>query len=518
MNKKLIFNFAISILFITNFSFSQTGILDITYGINGQTSNSFGPNCQSYDSEIQPDGKILVVGGDNYSNASGSSCIITRYLPNGTVDNSFGNNGITSILIDDYCVGNGIALQNDGKIIVAGTSFKPSGNILSGEIMILRLNNDGSLDTSFGTNGVTSISLNYPQTINSVAIQSDGKIVAGGAFANLTNPIMDTFGLIRLLNNGNVDTSFGTNGYTYTSGISRGRILDLKLTETDEIIAVGDSPYYGKHLIVKYDSNGNIDNNFGLNGNGIVQGQINDISTFKKCFIKNTAIYAVGATYNSVKYNAMITKYNLNGIIDNSFGNNGLIIKDFGTNLSSFADDLNFDSNNNLLVGYSYGPTSNYDFGLESYNTNGILNLNFGVNGLFSTNFGAGHDYFRSLSIQNDNKIIMVGNKGNQITCRVTNDNNLIATNFVTTNSLKVFPNPVIDFITLEIDNLDNLVLSIELFNINGKLVKILEKGSPVSNSFFTKNYNFTDLKCGLYFLKIIKKKNEAPTYIKIIK
>ncbi len=516
MKTKLLSN--LFILFFSISAFSQLGTLDDTYGTNGQTSNSFGPNCQSYDSEIQPNGKIIIVGNDN-SFASGSSCIITRYLPNGTIDNSFGNNGVVSVLIDDYCTGSAIALQNDGKIVVAGTSYKPAGNNQASEIMVLRLNIDGNLDTTFGTNGITSINLNDSQTINSIAIQSDGKIVAGGEIENLAISNINTFGLVRFLNNGDIDTTFGTNGYTCTSGINGGRILDLKLTDDDKIIAVGNNtPYSTEHLIVKYDSNGNIDNTFGLNGNGIVQGQINNLSTFTKCVIKNNAIYVSGATSNS-KYNALIAKYNLDGMLDSNFGNNGLIVKDFGTNLSSFANDLNFDSNNNLLVGYSYGSTSNYDFGLESYNANGVLNQNFGVNGLFSTNFGAGHDYFRSLSIQSDNKIIMVGNKSsNQITCRVTNDNNLTASNFETANSLKVYPNPVIDFITLKIDNLDDLVLSIELFDINGKLVKILEKEAPVSNSIFTKNYNFTDLKCGIYFLKIIKQKNETPTYIKIIK
>ena len=102
------------------------------------------------------------------------------------------------------------------------------------------------------------------------------------------------------------------------------------------------------------------------------------------CVIKNNAIYVSGATSNS-KYNALIAKYNLDGMLDSNFGNNGLIVKDFGTNLSSFANDLNFDSNNNLLVGYSYGSTSNYDFGLESYNANGVLNQNFGVNGVITS-------------------------------------------------------------------------------------------------------------------------------------
>jgi uncharacterized delta-60 repeat protein len=208
--------------------------------------------------------------------------------------------GHTTTLIGDHCSAHGVSLQNDGKIVVAGTTYAPSGNNNSTDIMIARYNENGSLDTTFDNDGIKVINLNYSQDINTLLIQNNGKIIVGGSFTSITNPNLSTIGLARFNIDGSLDTTFGTNGYVYTPNISSGGMSDMKFTGNEDIIAIGG------RLMVKYSSNGQVINTFGTNGNGIVEETYTQLN---KCVISsNNDIYISGSTYNDTKYNAFIVK------------------------------------------------------------------------------------------------------------------------------------------------------------------------------------------------------------------
>ncbi|MDX6181130.1 T9SS type A sorting domain-containing protein [Flavobacterium sp. Fl-77] len=511
-------------LLISNILYSQNGSLDTTFGILGKTSNNFGQNNQAYDSKIQNDGKIIVVG-NTYSIAPGSSFLVTRYLTNGDLDVSFGDSGYVTTLVGDHCSASSVSLQNDGKIVVAGTTFTQSGNITDSDIMIVRYNNDGKLDLTFGINGIKILKLNYSQTINSILIQSNGNIIVGGGFTLMTNPNQDTFGLARLTPNGTVDTTFGVNGYVYTPNIYRGEILDMKFIDNEDIIAVGRRHIISNYLMVRYNSNGQVINSFGNNNNGIVEVSYNNIAQLNKCVISsNNEIYAAGSTYNNIKYKAFITKYNSNGIIDNTFGTNGIILRDFGNtstgvSISSFADDICFDNNNNLIVGYGVGPINDYDFGLESFNSAGVLNNSFGKNGFFTTTFGDGHEYFSTMLIQSDNKIVMAGNKGNQVLARINNQTNLSNYSIDEVKNISFFPNPFngLDEIYININGSGKI--NIDLYDLNGKLISKLITDKILYDTLNVEKLNLSriDLPKGMYLLKI-NLNDQVFKAIKIIK
>jgi uncharacterized delta-60 repeat protein len=123
----------------------------------------------------------------------------------GNLDATFGTSGIvTTDFSSTNDNGAAAALQADGKIIVAGTT--------ASDFALARYNTDGSLDNTFGVNGkvVTSIAINGDQA-TSVAIQPDGKIIAGGVSYNVSSTLND-FALVRYNTDGSVDTSFGNNG------------------------------------------------------------------------------------------------------------------------------------------------------------------------------------------------------------------------------------------------------------------------------------------------------------------
>jgi uncharacterized delta-60 repeat protein len=165
---------AIIILLFTTSALAAGGTLDSSFGANGIVTTQFnGLPSSASEVILQPDGKIITLGTIKLSDEQ-SEKIITRYNSNGTIDNTFGVNGSTLVEVELFS-GSKIALQPDGKLIVGGQS--------GSAFAVVRYNSNGTLDASFGTNGMGIYSLWYSeisQYISDMAIQSDGKIVIVG--------------------------------------------------------------------------------------------------------------------------------------------------------------------------------------------------------------------------------------------------------------------------------------------------------------------------------------------------
>lgn len=191
---------SIVILILLNSSaIAETGSLDNAFGNSGKVITDFGSTSSSFGSAvaIQSDGKIVVAGLN--SNAGKTSCAIVRYNINGTLDNSFDTDGIVITNFSNVTTDYSIVIQNDGKIVVAGTIIvnAPDNTVFG----VTRYNINGSLDIGFGNNGQTILGRAY---CNSIAIQSDGKILMAGSYLD--------FSVVRLNSNGTPDSNFGIYG------------------------------------------------------------------------------------------------------------------------------------------------------------------------------------------------------------------------------------------------------------------------------------------------------------------
>jgi uncharacterized delta-60 repeat protein len=192
--------------------FNPDGSADSTFGINGKVSTDLNNTIQeAYDIVLQPDSKILVAGFTS-SSLTANDVAVFRYNTNGSLDSSFGSNGVAIPQIntdDDAALS--MVLQPDGKIVTAGytyTSFTYADNL------IVRLDSIGNPDNSFnGTGVVVSNSTSSDNIASDVIVQPDGKIV-------ITGRVFDQFNfdflLSRFTGNGTVDPSFGTGGHVYT--------------------------------------------------------------------------------------------------------------------------------------------------------------------------------------------------------------------------------------------------------------------------------------------------------------
>jgi uncharacterized delta-60 repeat protein len=262
----------------------------------------------------------------------------------------------------------------------------------------------GSLDTTFGNGGKVITPIGSYSGANSVAIDSSGKIIVAGE--SNSNGTWD-FALVRYNVNGNLDTSFGTNGKVITpvgsSSDSGGAVV---IDGSGKIVVAGysfNSNVYADFALVRYNVNGSLDTSFGTGGK--VTTDLNSNDGAGSVAINNSGKIVV-AGYSGGGF--AVVRYNVNGNLDTSFGTNGKIV----TPLGVYAEVGNavIDSGGRIVVaGHSRNSNGNADFAVVRYNSNGSLDTNFGASGKVITPVGSRDDYGRSVTIDSNGKIVVVG-------------------------------------------------------------------------------------------------------------
>ncbi|MFZ1798671.1 MAG: T9SS type A sorting domain-containing protein, partial [Chitinophagaceae bacterium] len=224
--------------------YNADGTLDNSFGIEGTVITAYNREVTSLQIVIQPDGKILTSGTYGYLNDL-PNFMATRYMADGQIDESFGENGIA---FSGYFGVNpqgiwhtrlqDMALQPDNKILVAGQTGS-GGQINTG---LCRFNADGSLDMSFGIEGkvITSVG-NFETPTYGIALQPDGKIIAGGQYSPKTEPYI-YFSVFRYQSNGVLDSSFGKNGRVTSPEAGEYAISNKVIIQPDsKILLLGPS-------------------------------------------------------------------------------------------------------------------------------------------------------------------------------------------------------------------------------------------------------------------------------------
>ncbi|MBS1794329.1 MAG: VCBS repeat-containing protein [Acidobacteria bacterium] len=183
--------------------YNSDGSLDPTFGSAGVVLTRISTGTAGYGGAssvaVQDDGKIVVGGYSIRNNVgfSGGEFAVARYNPNGALDTSFASNGINKTTVlnteNGSDVGNGLVIQADGRIVLAGWATDQSPPIPMSKLGVIRLTTGGNLDSSFGTNGIllTQFGVSNNLGASDAALQSDGKIVVSGTSAG--------FGVARLI-------------------------------------------------------------------------------------------------------------------------------------------------------------------------------------------------------------------------------------------------------------------------------------------------------------------------------
>ena len=248
--------------------YNSNGTLDTSFGTGGKVIteffSSFGQaSAQAVSVAVQPDGKIVVAGYANID--GGENFALVRYNSDGTLDASFGTAGKVSTPFDpanqgfSYATADSLALQQDGKIVLAGQAYSNGGS----DFALARYNSNGTLDTTFGTGGRVITDFATPNDgASSIAVQPDGKIVAAGF-------LRFKLALARYNSSGSLDTSFGTGGKVTTSISGLNDAANFVALQGDGKIVVAGRTYINgtfHSVLARFNTLGAIDGSFGTAG------------------------------------------------------------------------------------------------------------------------------------------------------------------------------------------------------------------------------------------------------------
>lgn len=486
--------------------------LDTNFGNAGQKIIKIPPDLgtedKAYKSLIQPDGKIIVVG-TAFGLNDPRYITIVRYNSDGSIDTSFAKQG--KYYNTTYAGGEDgydICLQSDGKIILLTNG---SNALYYYVTHLIRFNTDGTLDTTFGTNGAAQVVIpgdaknNFRLSLHHIQSLPNHKMVLAGSFQNSSGDYNHI--VVKLNANGSIDTSFNSPyGYEtsrlFPQGIFDEGIFDMQIQNDGKIITCG---YYlewdandhfigGYHgLLIRHNPDGSIDDTFGTNGFyatddfAIIKSM--DIQNDGKIIINASRFSTVNVT--TVIEDFLISRINSDGTLDTTFGFAGTAKASIEN--SCKANFVKVLQNQKILLGgYSIGTHSN--FAATKFNTDGSIDIDFGNQGKVITDFNA--ESVANCVITNDNKLILAGYLNDLI---VGNSDFAIAKYHVdtflgtvaneTSNSIHFYPNPTNDKITLNPNT-----KAVNVFSIDGKQFPSKLENNEVDLSLFSK---------GIYLIQI---------------
>jgi uncharacterized delta-60 repeat protein len=393
--------------FVTPVALATPGDLDSTFGSAGWVTTDFESSAETAAAmALQSDGKIVAAGWTT-SDGSDYDFALARYTSAGALDSTFGSGGkVRTDFGPDNDAVHGVAIQTDGKIVVAGTDGY--------DWALARYTVAGALDTTFGSGGKVVTSFNeFRESANAVAIQPDGKIVAAGfTFDGGTFP----FALARYTPTGTLDTTFGSGGKVTTSFGSTLEADDeaeaLAIQSDGKIVAVGSSFQNGSSendfAVARYTPSGQLDTTFG--GDGTVTTAIGLLTDNAEAVALQSDGKIVVAGLSRIPprgYDFALARYTTGGALDSAFGTGGKVATDFGSAYDeAFATAVQADGKI-VAAGFDY-TGSVQQFGLARYTAAGVLDPSFGAGGKVSALFGLSA-HAEAMVIQPDGRIAATG-------------------------------------------------------------------------------------------------------------
>lgn len=448
---------------------AQSGQLDPSFGNGGWVHTDFGGKDQCGCIAIQPDGKLLVGGRSN--GFSGSfDFIVARYLENGQLDLSFGDQG--KVVLDFGSSQENVEFIHylpDNKILIGGYS-NLSPNTTS---YVVRLELDGSVDKTFANQGVLSFKYGRSTGILNMDLQEDGKYVFG--CIGVIDTLDVDFLVTRFLPDGTIDTSFNHTGWTYFDFKTRENIpFDMFIQKDQKIFLSGCSGVYPKanFAFVRYLEDGSLDNSFGNLGSMQTDFAGNQDVAYSSIIQDDGSFYVSGTVRDSItNYDFALAKYNSDGSLDQGFGNGGKLTYDFKGPVD-FGLYMKQQKDGKLLVCGENNILTKNSFVVVRFNKDGSIDPKFGTNGVASLDVvNILTDDTPSFTLQQDEKIVMVGNYKdgtniNFLIMRFLNDE-ISSTNEVNRAPFQIAPNPVGDHLILHNAKIDSR-FTISIIHPNG--------------------------------------------------
>lgn len=389
---------------------AQAASLDPTFGSAGITSTAFGSYGAAARVVIQPDGRIITAGQDALGDFA-----LARYTTSGALDTSFNGTGKVTTTLSGTCSGQAraLALQADGKIVVAGTScpnFTSTRNFT-----IYRYNTDGSLDTTFGVSGKTTINFSAGAS-EAYAVAVQGSLIWVAGYAG------SSFALARLTSSGTLDYSFGSGSGTVTSavGTSAAYANSMVIQADGKPVLAGYASNGGTvFALTRYTTNGALDATFGTGGKVLtnVGGTFSGNAAIATSLaIQGNGNIVAGGYANTTSnghYQFAAVRYTSTGALDSSFGSGtGKVFTAIGSS-DAIGSDVAIDANGGIILG-GYSSAGSYrQLTLNRYDQFGNQDYSFGP---VATTVGSANAAVQGLAIQSDGKIVVAGYGNSPVT------------------------------------------------------------------------------------------------------
>ncbi len=514
----LLFSFSVSLAR----SQAQTiNFLDTTFSEGGRLSYHFNSGDLYYhftDAVRQLDGKIIA--GIRIQRPSGNVAqALVQCLEDGTVDSSFATNGEWFTDNPWFSHFNKLLVQPDGKIVIAGRQ----GN----KATFLRLLPDGSYDTSFGNNGI----IQHPVfAVPDIITMGDIEILSNGKLFFSTSYGLKEIAIVCLNPDGSLCLEFGTLakvfllreelGYQSLGGDRIAVTEDNKILVTGSVASLVN--YWEKGFVRRYDTTGKLDSTFGQNGTTLFESKLvvaGDILMFPDGgFIIPTALKTIsGDKLAHVKFNA-------NGTIDLSYGVKGYAIyNESGTVRTAFIQP------DEKVIAITFRVDGGVDGEKNTatrYNQNGTIDATFGNNGaIYCTKYIGGDNNYAGFHFE---KGFALSNEKFIVSGRSLFGDSVVVARYMTGQSVGVvdapstiksallYPNPVsTSSVTLEYELSENGFIDIELINTAGKLMTSLMKAPRSSGKNREVLALPAELTPGIYYLNI--RSSRGNTFVKLV-
>lgn len=516
----------LTILFSSQLLFAQT--MDTSFGGTGfSVTPSPSTRDITFNFFTNPDHSIVALGSPGIgSGGIGFTTFrkIYKTSQDGVLDTSFGTQagGLTSIMVNQ----NQIIRLNDGKFITLGTHFG---------LVIQKFNADGTLDTTFGNGGtLQGIDMNNANgysIANDVIELDNGQFLVAGAATDSDNKLRTI--LLKINPNGTLDTSFGTNGKKFIrlNTTDTGSIAYNIFRSNNKIILVGAdginlNPPTRTFYVARLNMDGTLDTTYGSNGR-VLKSFNNDNTNYIQAVRDEADNVYIGSwckNPNATTTSTRLMKVTSNGTIDTSFGTNGVatyVFLNIAGHYNEMIKSIAVGSNGIYMGGYIHEIGFSYEeyasgF-LSKFNMNGTPDLTFGNNG-FYTFFGPGDAIRRVTKVKFDDKkrLLVSGDSpyyDREFTLarfNIANETLGIHDTSIKLDEIKTYPNPANDFVTIQSDKNTNENIDFKIVDASGRLIKS-------GNSKLANRIDLHDLKKGIYFIQLTTKNGKVYTE-KIIK
>jgi|GEM_PF-2637082 hypothetical protein len=466
---------------------NSNGTLDTTFGTAGLFTESFDvgvSNDELFTMLVQPDGKIILAGTTQNGTTKAG---VMRVNTNGTLDTTFGTAGKVKTLISSPTYIYGGKILADGSIVFAGNN--------NSDAIIVKYTSAGVLDTSFNTTGyVIRDFTGDDEALTTMDVQADGKIVVAGA----VGPFSSRQAIVARLNSdGSTDTSFNGTGHKVYDLASAPNSMIMKLTVLSDRKFLIMGSYYdsgtskGYTVVQKLMSTGALDTSFHTTGEKVVNiGEMSDERMEVSKLFANGKFAVAGSSESTSTQAVIISEFNSDGSIDTGFGTGGTV--EYSANGGSWerASDLGQQSDGKVLLLMSYSDGVNSKARIVRFTVAGVVDTTFNSTGYNVLNFSKADVTAGYLTVASNDKIYYVGGTSSNVadssmTVARLNADGTYDTSFNTTGKVELDISSDDDFGTAVYELSDGKVLVVGIDSTNLHVIRLNADGST-DTSFAT--------------------------------